>query len=149
VVVQWVLTFGLLLGIARRVSPARWSTVRAFAPPVLVLAVLAVAARTSRNLPGWTGDPRTEAEVSLDRYAAADLSFKLLYDTLVQHPGRDVQFYRYLQMNTGVPHAASLIAPDVQFSPNLAPASGRRPHVFLFVLDSMRRDYLSPFNQAV
>ena len=47
--------------------------------------------RVSAHVPVWTGNPQMEAEVSLDRYAGVDLSFKLLYDGLIQHPGRDAR----------------------------------------------------------
>ena len=42
-----------------------------------------------------------------------------------------------------------LTSPDVRFSPQLSASAGPRPDIFLFVIDSMRRDYLSVFNPAV
>ena len=152
VILEWVLTFGFVLGVCRVIVPAKPATVSAvgtLAPVVLSVTALLGIAQISQYVPRWTGDARTEADVSLDQYAGRDLSFKLLFDGLVDHPGRDAQFYRYLQANTAVSHTAQITAPDSRFSPNLARADGPLPHVFLFVLDSLRRDYLSPFNRAV
>jgi len=149
VVLEWVLAFGLVFSLTRAVKRTQWSTARAVAPPILVVLWLLALARVSERLPVWTGDPRREAEVSLDRYAGADLSFRLLYDALVQHPGRDAEFFRYLQVNTSVPTTVDLTPPDVRFAASLSPAKGKPPHIFFFILDSMRRDYLSPFNASV
>jgi hypothetical protein len=106
-------------------------------------------ARTADRVPQWAGDPRLNPEVSLDRYASADVSFRLLSDVLIRHPGRDAGFLRYLQQNTSVSHAAAITAPDARFSSRLERSNGPLPDVFVFVLDSLRRDYLSPFNPAV
>ncbi len=152
VILEWVLTFGFLVGVCRAVVPARPAPASAFAtlvPPVVAVAALLGIAQGARYVPSRTGGNRTTIGLSLDQYAGRDLSFKLLYDWLVEHPGRDGQFYRYLQANTGVSQASRIIPPDARFSPNLQPANGPLPHVFLFVLDSLRRDYLSPFNREV
>lgn len=149
VVAQWVLTFGFIFSACRRIPRSPWSTARAVASPALALLMLMATARLSSQVPVWTGNPRIEAEVALDRYAGVDLSFKLLYDSFVEHPGRDPQFSRYLQANTAVSHAVPLVPPDVRFSDGPAVTGPYRPHVFLFVVDSLRRDYLSPFNAAV
>jgi len=117
----------------------------------LGLAVVALVAleRLSPYVLAGADDPRMAAEVALDRYAGSDVSFRLLYDNLVDHPGRDAKFARYLQMNSSVPTTLDLTPPDVRFSSPLSRTTGPRPHIFLFVLDSIRRDYLSPFNRAV
>ena len=149
VVAEWVLAFGFVFGAVRGVGRRSWSPARAVAPPLGSLLLLLTMVRVSAHVPVWTGNPQMEAEVSLDRYAGVDLSFKLLYDGLIQHPGRDARFYRYLQANTSVPLAIPLTPPDVRFFSEPVRPAGSRPHVFLFVVDSLRRDYLSPFNAAV
>jgi arylsulfatase A-like enzyme len=56
---------------------------------------------------------------------------------------------RLLHASTNIPRATPVAAVDV----NLAELSGSnatvRPHVFVLVVDSLRRDYLSPYNPAV
>jgi hypothetical protein len=149
IVLEWALVFGFVFGVTRRLRPLAWSRVRACVPPVTMAFVLAVLGWLSERIPAWTGDPRLQAEVQLDVYAGNDLWFKLLSDALVQHPGRDRRFYQYLQRNTMVSNTALVTPPDSLFSTYPPHASGWRPHIFLFVLDSLRRDYLSPFNSAV
>ena len=38
---------------------------------------------------------------------------------------------------------------SIDLAPSLAPALESRPHIFLFVIDSLRPDYLSPYNPQV
>ena len=149
VVLEWVLAFGFIFGLTRRVASGSWSLVRAIVPPLLPLGMLLLLAGLSHRLGVWTGDLRLEPEVGLDRYSAHDVSFKMLYDGLVRHPGKDNEFFRYLQVNTSVPLRLRLTPPDVRFSKHLEPARATVPRLFLFVVDSVRRDYLAPFNPEV
>jgi arylsulfatase A-like enzyme len=58
-------------------------------------------------------------------------------------------FYRLLSAHANI-DAAVLIAPkQIDFGPPLVSRAARRPDIFLFVIDSLRRDYLSPYNRAV
>ena len=93
---------------------------------------------------------------AIDRYAGYDPSFALTGQILA--PARvDVfetsdtdPFFALLRQNTN-------IAPDIPVTPvdvNLAelsdrPATSDKPHIFIFVIDSLRQDYLSPYNPSV
>src|SRR4030095_1987174 len=56
--------------------------------------------------------------------------------------------YAYLRAHTLVP--ATRIRPiDADFVSPLGPGAIRPPHIFPIVVDSLRRDYLSPYNPAV
>ena len=64
-------------------------------------------------------------------------------------PGFDGSYYRYLQQAADFSGAVSITIPNVEYAA-AAPSSGRRPDVFLFVIDSLRRDYVVfVFNPAV
>jgi membrane-anchored protein YejM (alkaline phosphatase superfamily) len=82
------------------------------------------------------------------RLRATDVSAQLILDALTPAAAADGDLYAYLQRNTN-------IARDVEVKPvnvDLAPLSGAspwRPHIFVFVVDSLRRDYLSPYNNRV
>ena len=54
-------------------------------------------------------------------------------------------YYRYLQLNV----AAAGTVPTTALSPHLSAPAVTPPDIFLFVIDSLRRDYLSPYNDAV
>jgi hypothetical protein len=149
IVLEWVLVFGLVFGMAHRLRPVAWSRLRASVPPVMMALVLATLGWASVRIPAWTGNLRFQPEVQLDAYAGADPSFKLFSDVLVRHPGRDPKFRGYLQSNTSVSTKVELSAPDAPYDLHVTRSAGRPPHIFLFVLDSLRRDYLSPFNPEV
>jgi len=74
---------------------------------------------------------------------------------IVQILAREVQpkgageLVRLLHANTNVPRDTQVSAVDVNLATLTGSPTGVRPHVFVFVIDSLRRDYLSPYNPAV
>jgi hypothetical protein len=70
-------------------------------------------------------------------------------DDLVRNAPPSPSFDRYLKANTGFTDTA--IQPiNIDFVPELAPSEiNPKPLVFLLVVDSLRPDYLSPYNHAV
>jgi len=139
----WVVAFAAFLAI---VPPGRGRP-RASA---WYLAFAVVALCAFKGLAATAGaDPQT----SLDRYAGRDSSYKVLRDLLTRPRGAplrdDAAFYRYLQECTNIPRSVHIDPVDVRFVPELSASSGPKPNIFIFVLDSLRRDYLSPFNPAV
>jgi Sulfatase len=103
--------------------------------------------RVSAALAAVTGDSRLVPAMAFERYAAAEPSFKLMSTVLVDWPGYDADYYRYLQLNG--PQNVSATAPDVSLAQGLARSDGPKPDIFVIVVDSLRRDYLSPYNPAV
>jgi hypothetical protein len=144
VVLVAVFAFGYLLTIP--VSRRPWSLRRLVVPPMLAVGLL-------HGLPMAIGamaatDDRLDPEVLVDRYSAVDPAFRLAADSLIERPGPDIDFYRELLQSS-----AKSLEPQPQSPPrNFAPLTRSRaplPHVFMFVIDGLRRDYLSPYNQAV
>jgi len=88
------------------------------------------------------------ARTTIDRYVALDPSFRLIRDAQLGHSSATAEYYRMLRANTLLP-ARNVHSPDVDFARPLAAAAGRRPHIFLIVVDSLRRDYLSPYDADV
>lgn len=58
-------------------------------------------------------------------------------------------FVRLLLEQTNVPRDVRVDPIDVELSPLVAEPAVTRPHVFVFVIDSLRRDYVAPYNPAV
>ena len=58
-------------------------------------------------------------------------------------------FVRFLHAQTNIPRDTQVDAIDVNLAPLTGSPSVQRPHIFLFVVDSLRRDYLAPYNPAV
>ena len=107
---------------------------------VLAVALIAFAA--------WLVQRPSGAAI-VDRYAAVDPSFRLVNDARTTRSATTVEYYARLRAHTLLAPAA--VAPtDVDFVTPLAPvARDRRPDIFLFIVDSMRRDYVSPYNSQV
>jgi phosphoglycerol transferase MdoB-like AlkP superfamily enzyme len=142
-VLIWVLIFAAFLAIVPRI-PARPR------PTAWYLGLAVVVLCAFKGLSATTG---ADLSKSLDRYAGRDPSYKFVRDLLTRPRGAatrdDAAFYRYLQEKTNIPRSVHIEPKDVRFVPTLSASPGPKPNVFLFVLDSLRPDYLSPYNPAV
>lgn len=96
----------------------------------------------------FQGLQRFDLHVVLDRYAAVDPSFHLIHDALTARSAETVEYYAYLQSNTLVV-PRTVRTPDTPFVDAWPPTPARKPDVYLFLIDSLRRDYLSPYNPGV
>jgi len=90
---------------------------------------------------GWGG--------VLDTYAGSDISFKTAYDILSRSVNNEghAGFYQFLKNNTNINAAAG--PAEVSLVPNLQPAMGEKPNIFIFVIDSLRQDFVSAYNSSV
>jgi len=92
---------------------------------------------------------RRDLTGTLNGYAAYDVAFTLVHDTLSPAAPADKSLYSFLQANTNIPRATKLEPVDVRLVEELTPGKVDPPHIFIFVIDSLRQDYLSPYNSAV
>lgn len=130
------------------VADRPWSARATVVPAVVALATLFAVPHAALRLAAWTGDRTLEPAAAFERYAAADPLFKFMSDGLVTRAGFDGEYFRFLQVYTNA-RGASITIPDVDLTTAPARPAGHRPDIFLFVIDSLRRDYLSPYNPAV
>lgn len=84
-----------------------------------------------------------------ERWAIVDPSYRMLREALRPPTPTDPTFYPYLQRNTNLGRDVTVGPVDVSLAPLDGTLAPKRPHIFLFVVDSLRRDYLSPYNDAV
>src|SRR5258708_7841110 len=86
-------------------------------------------------------------------YLKRDSSFHSLRDLArgSRTNSSNERFYRYLADNSNVSgsNGAGVYAPETSLVEHLERTQQPRPNIFLFVLDSLRPDYLSPYNKAV
>jgi hypothetical protein len=54
-----------------------------------------------------------------------------------------------LHARTNIPRGTEVAPVEVSLATLAGEPSAQRPHIFVFVVDSLRRDYLSPYNPAV
>jgi hypothetical protein len=83
----------------------------------------------------------------LDVYVAADPALRLARDLTAKRDASSADFYAFLRANTGI--KTDLVPIDINFVRAFGRPAVRPPHIFLFVIDSLRRDYVSSYNDAV
>jgi hypothetical protein len=146
VLATWLLTCGLVYALVSRRQSVRDGRPAAVAS----LAVVAVAGfgaggTVESSLPG---SQQFVPEFVLDAYATVDPSYRLIRQMLATEPPGSRAFFDDLAGNSLIQHID--VQPiDVDFVQPLHKAATRPPNIFLFVVDSLRRDYLTPYNPTV
>ena len=87
-----------------------------------------------------------------DRAATVNPSFRLLSSALIpatESAAADDGLYEFLIANTNLPRERRVDPIDVRLVDTLSKTDTALPHVFIVVVDSLRRDYVAPFNPAV
>ncbi|HEU4413299.1 MAG TPA: sulfatase-like hydrolase/transferase [Candidatus Angelobacter sp.] len=89
----------------------------------------------------------------LERYSGYNVSLKLTR-SILSPPVRDTSFYQFLAANTNIPRSTYVKPVEVNLvdPSGLASAgqeSAAKINIFIIVIDSLRRDYVSPYNPAV
>jgi hypothetical protein len=140
--------FGVMLRLFRRARAGEWSHRRALLPAVAALALLFLVPRGALAVARITGDRSLEPAAVFDRYAAGDAMMTLIANNIVDRPGIDHEYFRYLQVQADMSGELSIAVPEVD---NVLPAevTGTRPDIFVFVIDSLRRDYLGSYSPTV
>jgi Sulfatase len=133
-----------------------WTGLRVRAKAASIALVLAVASATV----GFTHYARSalynpEASSALrdflDTYSGADISFKTAYDVLSSpvHDNAYRQFYEFLKQHTNLGDDVPAGPVNLPLVSDLRPTPGIKPNIFVFVIDSLRQDYISPYNPGV
>jgi hypothetical protein len=142
----WIAAFRLFFSLAQERHRAASPTGRLLACVLLLLPIFRVQEAVRFNFWKRTGNKLTVAQF-LDRWAGYDVSFKLIHDLLTPE-ARDNDFYRFLVRNTNIPRSVA-VAPTPFDLADLRPSSVKKPNIFIITIDSLRRDYLAPYNSQV
>ena len=89
------------------------------------------------------------AQPWLEQRAGYDASFLLARQVLAPPKHDDGSFYQFLNRNTNIPASVHVDPVPVELVPGLTRSPEPPPNIFIFTIDSLRRDYLSPYNAAV
>jgi hypothetical protein len=143
--VFWILLTACLFRL--RPQRARYSA-------AAMMAVLLVCAFTYKGLQAseifWArplGDTDDAINRRLQTYALQDASFQLAHDLLGNAPQeRCGDLCRILRQYSDIRDASAV---DVNLVARLLPSRGQRPNIFIFVLDSVRPDYIGAYNPKV
>jgi arylsulfatase A-like enzyme len=85
---------------------------------------------------------------TLERYSGNDISFKVAREILSPATDDDA-FYSFLRKAAEMSPTIHAASANVSFTDELTATQGAKPNIFIFAVDSFRRDYLSPYNTAV
>ena len=149
-------TVTLLFWIVMSVCIFRLRPIRVQYSVAVVLSVLIATGAIYKTLQAseifWSkplGKTDDDISLSLESYAGHDNSFQLAHHIL-GNARHEVcgDLCRILRENSNI-RDTRLRAPDVQLVDRLASTQGERPNVFVFVIDSMRPDYLGAYNPRV
>ena len=135
---------------------SRWSLERLGVPAMVGFAVLAlilwrVEPAAAKLLGRALGGPALDTCAAADRYAAYEGSYRTIHDFLAPRAEAkdDDDFFAFLQRNTNIQRDVEIKPVDVSLVADLGPTPGSRPNIFIVVIDSLRADYLSPYNPKV
>jgi hypothetical protein len=148
-------SFALLLWITLSVCAYSLWPRRADYSVATILGVLLLAGFTYKALQSteifWgrpLGSTDDDVARALQTYAAQDASFELTHYMLGNIHEEDCgDLCRILRQYTNIRDAE--VKTDLQLVDQLTPASGARPNIFFFVIDSLRPDYLGAYNPQV
>jgi Sulfatase len=148
-------TVTLLVWIAISVSLFHLWPRRAQHSVVMLFLVLAGSAAAYKTLQAseifWSrplGATDDEIALALEAYGGHDTSFQLVHHILGNSRNEACgDLCRILREYTNIRDTQARV--DVQLVDKLTPATGARPNIFLFVIDSMRPDYLGIYNPRV
>lgn len=98
--------------------------------------------------PRWTLNGQSQA---LEDYANYDVGFRLARNVLSppKTVAADDSLYTFLVNNTNIPRSIHTDPVDINLAGKLVATPGPKPNIFIFVIDSLRRDYLSIYNPQV
>ncbi|MGE5205823.1 MAG: sulfatase-like hydrolase/transferase [Chlamydiota bacterium] len=124
---------------------------RAHYSAVAMIAVLLVCGFTYKGLQAseifWAkplGDTDDTINRHMQTYALQNASFQLVHDLLGNAPRENCgDLCRIMREYSDIRGASAV---DVRLVNPLLPRSGYRPNIFIFVIDSMRPDYLGAYN---
>lgn len=147
VLVIWVGTFRLFFSSANSGKAIASPTGRLLTC-ALVMLPLYRSWEATRNAAWSATREKQTREHFLDQWSGFDVSFKLIRDMMTMD-ARDDAFYGFLTRSTNIPHSKQIAPVPLNVVDDLKFTDGKKPNIFIVVVDSLRRDYLSPYNDQV
>jgi hypothetical protein len=148
VLIIWIIAFATFYAI----TPPNTRVTRLWAYGIgifLLATYLGLVAAESR----WSIEENSPTAIgqAIDEFQGYDTSFRLADSLLLGRfaPQASSNFFSFLADNTNIPRSTRISPPEINLVAHLKPASVRTPNIFIFVIDSLRRDYVSPYNSAV
>jgi hypothetical protein len=146
----WALVFWIAMSLCfYRVRPARTNYSGAVIVGILLVSAFAYKGLLATEI-FWArplGSTDDEISLNFEQYGERDASFQLAHHVLGNSRNQACgDLCRILRQYTNI--RDTHISQGVRLVDNMAPADGERPNIFIFVIDSMRPDYLGAYNPA-
>lgn len=146
----WIAVFGFFYRL-RPTSGTSTERSQKILMTVVLLAAISYGVLNSYRLPGVNLKSEATVNSLLERYSAYDASFCVAFDilTFLHRDKGDPAFYDFLRQNSNVSSSIETGPLQVNLVNQLVRSDGEKPNIFVFVVDSLRQDYLSPYNKGV
>lgn len=166
VISVWVAAFAFFYMFPVRKPAGRQSIAALLVIVVAAAAFYKMLDLSRHHLPALLSAEGLNVDSTLEEYSDYDLSFRVAQDILQprlslfsrasannvegDHQSVDTDsFYAFLKQNTNLSSSTKVSPVEVNLVKNLQVGRGDKPNVFIFVIDSLRADYLSPYNRSV
>ena len=144
VLVFWTATLFILMRVIPRPRQALHPLV-AIVVPILAYCVSAFGFQPQQ----WTS-PESPLSNAISVHSSYDVSYVLARDllaTTAKQPCDDQ--CNYLHEQTNIPPAMLSSTPELDLVDHLQPTQGKRPDIYILVIDSLRQDYVTAYNPVV
>jgi len=144
VLVFWTATLFILMRVIPRPRRAL-HPLAAITLPIVAYCVSAFGFQPQQ----WTS-PESSLSNAVNIHSSYDTSYVLAHDllsTTTKEPCDDQ--CNYLHEQTNIPPAMLSSAPELNLVDHLERAKGKLPDIYVLVIDSLRQDYVTPYNPAV
>ncbi len=145
----WILVFAGCYHLFRARSARRseWNLLL-LAAPLIVLGCYRVVDGAGDRLVARLLRRPVDINLILDRHSACDPSFRLVREIFTRKEKARSSFYTFLQRNTNLPREID-ISPVPYLLSTGKTENQAKPHIFIIVIDSLRTDYVAPYNPKV
>jgi hypothetical protein len=148
---QKILVFAAWGGVTSLAAAAPRRTRRRIAAALVAISASGIAVGVGAD----AGDRRradiaakVDVRLALERYAAFDTSLRVLLD-VTRPTMTNREFLEMVRVKGDATDTPALHAPRLQLSDQLQLDRTALPNIFVIVVDSLRPDYLSPYNASV
>ena len=147
--VEAALIFGFFLGRFRDRQDDSWSNRRLIAGPLAALLVLAALPSATTAIVAATGNAHIESEMAVERLPTTDPLGAVVARLWIEQQPPNMDYYYAMTGSNTTQSAQRPAIPATTFASTPIDLPAPLPNVFILLIDSLRRDYLSPYNPAV
>lgn len=148
-ITEAALIFGFFLGRFRDRQDDSWSNRRLVAAPLAALLALAALPYATTALIALTGNPNLESELAIERLPTTDPLGAAIARLWIEQQPPNMDYYYAMTASNTTQSSQRPAVPATNFVSTAIDVRPPLPNVFIFLIDSLRRDYLSPYNPAV